>query len=1297
MNTKKKEILQAVSEMLDEQAKKEPKHLSIEDVDTGLNLRHSINSIALLESNKDLNLFLDDYRTLLDQNVREERLVEGYISGLSQFSHLDAADTELSAITSRLKKVRQEVDLVKIIELMKETSSSFIVPMIEDEVVQYVQSKSGQARAILLNKLYNYEYDQYVKLIIEIVSKDTSIETVIGESFEEEHLSKRKVYSPVQYIKENECIFNVGGTYYSKIGNNILRVNESSLMNLNADFIMLCEAINNPDVSIRNGKVEYLYNNEMFVEINEGKLCINKEDVDLDIVTNPTALYLKYGFNDYEFANMVKTLYEGYSRIAEVDFVTRLVLNENTNQIADVFNINKNLFVATHNKDIHVNRFYRNVNSIQRTNILNEHFNIDLNSIFESKEDKLINEKIENRKSEYESQLKELVSTRKELAGILKKDNDNSEIKKALSDITKDIKKLEDEYKAFQRKASKFKQKDKFEEETLNKTEKVGEDDEDTEPESIEGNDTIDSNIVIDVEGEEVPDETELGNPLGDEFGEEDDDFGEEPDFDDSDEFGEEPEFGMEDEEHDFDGEFGEDDEFGEPEIDADFDNDFGDEDSIEFGEEEDEMSSVEDHEFEEPYDDIDTVEFGEEDEVEDEHKEIDSEVGYDPESFFNSNDLEQQTNEIAEPTEETPSEANLGGNTFSVDRIEFTRDIKGRLGTSGFISIFKPTVTSNKMINSETMRIGFTLDKSQGKNPVDVINLQTDKDITPAEYHDVIQIISNTKQYRDIMDASPEELIQMERENAAPTLFGGFVAEGNKGGKKLFMNAKSVFESEEEMDDFLDDTEEINDEDDDLAEDIIDDDAIVVFDFLRESFENLADIDDEGDLYVDIVPKEDIIDIDVDNEDIDKDLFLANITYNAEEYKYLCVLVGNEIFVSQNDYLINTINTDDFNNNLRELIVGTDENVSVLSVESDDLNIVLDLMNDITEDIFGEDAVDIELMESKVFKKKPKSLQEDDDEGDLDDLFTFDTGDSLAGVEGEEGSDTDNEIEDKVEKGTEEIEDEMKDKKEDEDKPKLIFKKKTKDSHDDEESDDLEFDESIQESLNESVKQGKFKPQNDAALVLNKKSKLTFRPQDTVRMKGDKYSKATVQDIHSDGTMTIIQNGMTIDVKQKDVINITDREDLSPDNPFRNDKMFLEALEEKLIPCKLVINGNQIINENCYVKYSDFNNKNKKQVRVLVEAASGYGIASNGGRYINANIEDIDVDPMVDLGEDLYVPGVIVDMTGENASKNVLVHSVEYMNAEDEDTVSVVMKDSANGKMVEMRYPKYMLKTLSV
>ena len=69
----------------------------------------------------------------------------------------------------------------------------------------------------------------------------------------------------------------------------------------------------------------------------------------------------------------------------------------------------------------------------------------------------------------------------------------------------------------------------------------------------------------------------------------------------------------------------------------------------------------------------------------------------------------------------------------------------------------------------------------------------------------------------------------------------------------------------------------------------------------------------------------------------------------------------------------------------------------------------------------------------------------------------------------------------------------------------------------------------------------------------------------------------------------------------------------------------------------------------------------------------------------------------MVDLGEDLYVPGVIVDMTGENASKNVLVHSVEYMNAEDEDTVSVVMKDSANGKMVEMRYPKYMLKTLSV
>ena len=1292
MNTKKKEILQAVSEMLDEQAKKEPKRLSIEDVDTGINLRHSINNIALLESNKDLNLFLDDYRTLLDQNVREERLVEGYISGLSQFSHLDAADTELSAITSRLKKVKQEVDLIKILDLMKETSSSFIVPMIEDEVVQYVQGKSGQARSILLNKLYNYEYDQYVKLIIEIVSKDTSIETVIGESFEEEHLSKRKVYSPVQYIKENECIFNVGGTYYSKIGNNILRVNESSIANLNADFVMLCEALNNPDVSIRNGKVEYLYNNEMFVEINEGKLVINREDVDLDIVTNPTALYLKYGFNDYEFANMVKTLYEGYSRIAEVDFVTRLVLNENTNQTADVFNVNKNLFVATQNKDIHVNRFYRNVNSIQRTNILNEHFNIDLNSIFESKEDKLITEKIDTRKGEYEEQLKELVDTRKELATILKKDGSNSEVKKALSDITKDIKKLEDEYKAFQRKASQFKQKDKFQEETLNKTEKVGEEDEDTEPESIEGDDTIDSNIVIDVEGEEVPDEEELSNPIsndveGDEFM--DDEFSEEPDFDD--EFGMdvEDEFDIEGEEPEFDDEPYFDDEFSEePEM-----ND----EPIEFGKEE-EMPSIEHDDFEE--------EFHIEDPEED-IKPIDPEVGYDPDSFFDSEDLKGEEPMIIkdEETEEgnvSTMDAQLGGNTFSVDRIEFTRDIKGRLGTTGFISIFKPTVTSNKMINSETMRIGFTLDKSQGKNPVDVINLQTDKDITPAEYHDVIQIISNTKQYRDIMDASPEELIQIERENEAPTLFGGFVAEGNKGGRKLFMNAKSVFESEEEMDDFLYDTEEIvDDEDVDLAEDIIDDDAIMIFDFLRESFENLSDMEVEGDLYVDIVPKEEIIEIDVDNEDSDKDLFIAKVTYNAEEYNYLCALVGNEIFVSQNDYLINTINTDDFNNNLRELIVGTDEDVSMLAVESDDLNIVIDLMNDITEDIFGEDAVEIELMESKVFKKKPKSLQEDDDKDNLDDLFTFDTGDSLAGVEGEEGSDTDNEVDDKVEKGTEEIEDEMEDEKEDKedkDKPKLVFKKKTKDSEDDEdESEGLEFDESIQESLNESVKQSKFKPQNDAALVLNKKSKLTFRPQDTVRLKGDKYGKATVQDIHSDGTMTILQNGMTIDVKQKDVINITDREDLSPDNPFRNDKMFLEALEEKLIPCRLIINGNQILNENCYVKYSDYNNKNKKQVRVLVESANGYGIASNGSRYINANVEDIDVDPMVDLGEDLYVPGVIVDMTGEGAAVNVLVHSVEYMNAEEEDTVSVVMKDVAGGNMEEVRYPKYMLRTLSV
>ena len=645
----------------------------------------------------------------------------------------------------------------------------------------------------------------------------------------------------------------------------------------------------------------------------------------------------------------------------------------------------------------------------------------------------------------------------------------------------------------------------------------------------------------------------------------------------------------------------------------------------------------------------------------------------------------------------------------MKLDRIEFTRDIKGRLGTSGFIAIFKPTVTSNKMINSETMRIGFSLDKSQGSNPVDVINLETDKDITPAEYHEVIQIISNTKQYREIMDASPEDLIQQERENEAPTLFGGFVAEGNKGGKKIFMNSKTIFESEKEMEDYLDDTleDDIEDEEDDLVETIFDDNAAIVFDFLRESYENLNDMEVDGDLYVSITPLEDIIEIDEEDIVDGKDMFLANITYNGEEHVYLNALIENEIFVSQNDYLINTIGTEDYNNNLKEIIVGTDEDVSMLSVQGDDLNIVIDLMNDITADIFGDDRVEIELMEAKVFKKKPKAIDEtdepliqegkdkkkddEDDEDpldDLDDLFTFDAGDSLAGYEGEEGTDTEEEVEDKVEKGTEELEDEF-EKEDDENKPKLVFKKKTKES--DEDEDDIE------ESLHESVKQGKFKAQNDAALVLKNKSELKFRPQDTVRMKGDKYGKAIVQDIHPDGTMTILKDGMTIDVKQKDVINITDREDLSPDNPFRNDKMFLEALEEKLVPCRLVVNGNEIVNENCYVKYSDYNNKNNRKVRVLVESMEGYGVVSNGNRYINANVEDVEVDPMVDLGEDLYVPGVILDLTGESESKDVLVHSVEYVNAEDEDTVSVVMKDDSNGEMIESRFPKYMLKTLSV
>ena len=83
-------------------------------------------------------------------------LYESFINGMSQWNYLNAVDTEMSALKERISKYKQEIDLTKILEMMLQTQSYYIVPLIESCVVSYMNNKKCS-------------YKSYVKTIMRTV------------------------------------------------------------------------------------------------------------------------------------------------------------------------------------------------------------------------------------------------------------------------------------------------------------------------------------------------------------------------------------------------------------------------------------------------------------------------------------------------------------------------------------------------------------------------------------------------------------------------------------------------------------------------------------------------------------------------------------------------------------------------------------------------------------------------------------------------------------------------------------------------------------------------------------------------------------------------------------------------------------------------------------------------------------------------------------------------------------------------------------------------------------------------
>lgn len=433
----------------------------------GINLSEHINNIRHSDasSNQRLMEVINLYSNAINQGAYEERLYETFLQNISKFNYLLPVSKAMESITEKVDSKREEITLTKILEEMKDDHSSFIyVDLIQEDVARYVKEPNAINRVQLRNALMPYASDPYINEMFNVIYSDNSrranelTEKALNIKDQiniiRENATVSNIYTPVQYVKENEAIFNVNGQFYVKKGNNIAVLEDKLVDQLDERFVELCRLVNDPHVEINEDHI-ILHSNDKYATIFEGYVDIYGHKESKETLRNLREMCMKYDDYDTNFYIMCSCLLENFNNIAKIDWAKHVTLNENNNINADLFRLDQNIFIATHNDAIGQHTFYRNVNPIFCKNKLNEHMGINVSSLFSDllpSQDKIIL-KLNETKNQYEDSIEKYEDMIEKLNKALEtaSDENKEKLEKAIADAEEKLDDIKAEYKEWQK------------------------------------------------------------------------------------------------------------------------------------------------------------------------------------------------------------------------------------------------------------------------------------------------------------------------------------------------------------------------------------------------------------------------------------------------------------------------------------------------------------------------------------------------------------------------------------------------------------------------------------------------------------------------------------------------------------------------------------------------------------------------------------------------------------------------------------------------------------------------------
>lgn len=790
----------------DERAQKISETYSLANLSNKMGLRKIVEGLLKSDAGKNmrLNETLTAYATAMNTGCYEERLYEAFVRAITPFDYLIPVEKAINKIQEKANENPEAIMLTRILQEMSESSDSyFYTDSIMEDVCRYCLAPTPENRIQAINACMPYAANRYVNEIIRVInesvavrSNDTLTEQAMSIkdriSMIRENVSVENLYSPVLYIRENQSVFSVDNNFYLKNGNVICPLGKDQVSQLDESFVRLTHLINDPNVQILENSI-LLSSDERWATVYEDRVVIseagNEYTEDRESLRRLDEMAMKYdAYDSTDFFIMASALLENFNRIAHINFAKRLVMNNNPEISCEMYRLEENIFLATHNGLLGQNTFFRNVNPVFCKNKINEHFGINVSTLFEDmlpNQDKLILA-LNETKNEYEKSIEDYEQAIADLEAA-KEDSTSNDIERELDDAIADAKqKLDDvkaEYKEWQKETDAT-MKDADDDAKDDDDSKDDDDAEDDNTTREESNKPLDPDEVDDYkdslsvplsdggDAADAPEEPADAQAEGDDevpavTDDEFDAYINDTDDDDvyvDDETGEETaaeepatDEVPADEENPEDAEVFPEVEYGDGE------GEFTDDDIYTDGEYDDQNSIGDETPAEDVSNDEDIITGGDEDDVyanndaeaeyhePDEIKTVDAETGaeYTEPAATNlfGGDTENPLNGVPGTEEDTDLfNPASGSSEFNIVNVMFDENVKeGTISKSGQVLVLRPMIDKDGNKYPEQMTVKFYLD---GENkPV----VQTDQSVSTAMYNEIVNSIKEHPQFSNV------------------------------------------------------------------------------------------------------------------------------------------------------------------------------------------------------------------------------------------------------------------------------------------------------------------------------------------------------------------------------------------------------------------------------------------------------------------------------------------------------------------------------------------------------------------